>query len=163
MNDLLYSFGEWLETMPWSHAMEFSPHIFPLVSALHYFSVFLVVGTVVALDLRMLGLAGRRQSVTQVAEQLFPWIWTGLALAFLSGFLMFSPGAGELFQTLFFIPKLVASVLAGVSVLVIQQNVRKWDQPPAIPILAKLAAVISLALWIAALFTSVEVGQFVGV
>ena len=163
MNDLLYSFGEWLETMPWSHAMDYSPHLYPLVASLHYFSVFLVVGTVVALDLRMLGVAGRRQSVTEVAEQLFPWIWTGCALALLSGFLMFSPGAGELFQTLFFIPKLVFTLLAVASIVVIQQGVRKWDQPPAKPILAKLAAVISLALWIAALFTSVEVGQFVGV
>ncbi|OFV98649.1 MAG: hypothetical protein A3H28_10480 [Acidobacteria bacterium RIFCSPLOWO2_02_FULL_61_28] len=162
MNDLLFEFGEWLETTPWSHAMDYSVHIFPMVSALHYFSVFLVVGTVVALDLRLLGLAGRRQSVTQVAEQLYPWIWTGCGLALLSGFLMFSPGAGELFLTLFFKPKLVFTILAVVSVVVIQRGVRKWDQQPATPILAKLAAVISLALWIAALFTSVEVGQFVG-
>src|ERR1700731_4666293 len=54
----------------------------------HYFSMFILVGSMVIVDLRVLGLVGRRQDATQLADRLFPWIWISLALNFLSGFFM---------------------------------------------------------------------------
>ena len=87
-------------------------------------------------------------------------MWTGFGLALLSGFLMFTPGAGEFFRTNFFLPKLVTILLGFVAVILIRRNVRKWDQSPVPPKGAKLAALISLLIWITALFTAVEVGQY---
>jgi len=51
--------------------------MFPIVAAVHYFSTFLLLGTIVFFNLRLLGVAGQRQPLAQVAEEVFPWVWTG--------------------------------------------------------------------------------------
>ena len=161
MNEMLFEFGEWLETTPWSAAMAWTDWMFPVVAAVHYFSTFLLMGTIVAFQLRLLGVAGQRQPIAQVAEEIFPWLWTGLATALVSGFLMFSPGAGELFLTLYFKPKLVM-IAVGIGVIVaIRRKARWWDQAAGGSGGAKAAAVIALVVWIVALLFSIQVGQFV--
>lgn len=161
MNEVLFEFGEWLETTPWSAAMSWTDWMFPIVAAVHYFSTFLLVGTIVAFHLRLFGAAGHRQPISQVAEEIFPWMWTGLGAALVSGFLMFSPGAGELFLTLYFKPKLVM-IAVGIGVIVaIRRKVRGWDQAAGTSGGAKAAALIAIVVWLVALLFSIQVGQFV--
>ncbi len=159
----LHSIGEWLEQTSLSKYMEDSPHLFPAVIAAHFFSLFLLVGTSVVLDLRVLGLAMRRQPVTQLAQQLFPWTWAGLGLAVASGFFMFTPSAGELVVVAYFWIKLGIILAAGVLAFLMQRNARHWDQSPSIPTVAKLLAAISMALWIGALLAAVQVAQYANV
>ena len=61
-----------------------------VLEVVHYFSFFLVVGAIAIVDLRIMGVAGRKQSATRLAEQAFPCIWTGLCFTVLSGFVMFA-------------------------------------------------------------------------
>ena len=157
MHDLLFSIGEWLEGSPLASALASYPHIIPMISAIHYFSVFLTVGTIVALNLRVLGVAGHRQPVTQVAEDLSPWIWTGFITAVLTGLLITVPGAGELFIANFFFTKMLVVLLGFVSVLVVQRTVRQGD-PSATRV--KVAALISLLLWVCSLLAGTQLGQF---
>ena len=161
MNEMLFEFGEWLETTPWSAAMTWTDWMFPIVAAVHYFSTFLLMGTIVFFNLRLLGVAGQRQPIAQVAEEIFPWMWTGLGAALVSGFLMFSPGAGELFLTLYFKPKLVM-IAVGIGVIaVIRRKVGGWDQVAGASGGAKAAGLIAIVVWLVALLFSIQVGQFV--
>ena len=161
MNEMLFEFGEWLETTPWSAAMSWTDWMFPIVAAVHYFSTFLLMGTIVFFNLRLLGVAGQRQPIAQVAEEIFPWMWTGLGAALVSGFLMFSPGAGELFLTLYFKPKLVM-IAVGIGVIAaIRRKVGGWDQVAGASGAAKAAALIAIVVWLVALLFSIQVGQFV--
>ena len=160
MHDSLLSFCQWLEQLSWVTAVANSPTMSPAVAVAHFFSFFLLVGTIAVIDLRLLGLAGRRQTLTQLAEPLFPWTWTGLGIAVLSGFLMFAPEAASLFYNAFFWVKLLV-ILPGVAfALIVQRNLRRWEELPAMPFLAKLAAFISLALWIGILLAALEVANY---
>ena len=123
----------------------------------HYFSLFLLVGSIVLIDLRILGLAARRRNATQFAEELFPWMWTGLVLNFLSGFLLFAGDAATFYVNWVFHIKLAVILLAVIFGVIVQWNVGKWDRPPAIPVSAKVLAFVSLALWIGSILASVEV------
>ena len=129
----------------------------------HYFSMFVLVGSMVIVDLRVLGLVGRRQDATQLAARLFPWIWVSLALNFLSGFLMFAGSATAYYRNDIFYDKMGVVLLAIVANLVVQQKVRAWDQLPAMPAWAKLIAVLSIGLWIGAIIAGVEVPALTGV
>jgi hypothetical protein len=40
----------------------------------HYFSMFILVGSMVIVDLRVLGLLGRSQEAGRFADRLFPWM-----------------------------------------------------------------------------------------
>jgi uncharacterized membrane protein len=133
------------------------------VEIVHYFSMFILVGSMVIVDLRVLGLVGRRQDATQLADRLFSWIWVSLALNFLSGFLMFAGSATAYYRNDIFYDKMGVILLAIVANIIIQQNVRKWNQLPAMPAWGKLIAVLSIALWIGAIIAGVEVPALTGV
>jgi uncharacterized membrane protein len=129
----------------------------------HYFSMFILVGAMVIVDLRVLGLVGRRQDAMQLAGLLFPWIWISLALNFVSGFLMFAGSAMSYYRNDVFNDKIAVILLAIVANLIVHQKVRKWGQLPAMPASAKLAAFISIGLWIGAIIAGVEVPALTGV
>lgn len=148
MGDLMFSFLRWFESISWFVPFEENYYLSAGIYAAHYFSFFVLVGTIAVVDLRLLGLAGQGRAVTQLAEQLFPWAWTGFGIAVLSGFIMFAPDATTFLPAAWFWIKLLAVLLAAVFTLIIQWNMRKWERAPAIPWLAKLTAFISLALWL---------------
>ena len=157
MYDSLLAFGDWLETSPMAYAVVEWDLLSDFCWVGHFFGFFLVVGTSVAVDVRLLGLGARRQTASELAEQLFPWTWIGLGLAVLTGFLYLTPSAWIFFRSSFFFIKLLLTFLAAGFVLLIQWNVRKWDQQAALPPLAKVAAVISLLLWISVLIAGTHV------
>jgi uncharacterized membrane protein len=127
------------------------------IEVLHYFSLFLLVGSIVVVDLRILGVAARRRNATELAQDLFPVMWTGLALNFLSGFLLFAGDAPTFYTNWVFHIKLTVILVAVIFGIIVQSNVQKWDRPAGIPIGAKLVALISLALWIGSILAAVEV------
>jgi hypothetical protein len=129
----------------------------------HYFSMFILVGATLIVDLRVLGLVGRRQDAMQLAGLFFPWIWISLALNFVSGFLMFAGSAMSYYRNDVFNDKIAVILLAIVANLIVHQKVRKWGQLPAMPASAKLAAFISIGLWIGAIIAGVEVPALTGV
>ena len=114
-------------------------------------------------DLRVLGVVGRGQDATQLADRFFPWIWTSLTLNFLSGFVMFAGSAPSYYRNDIFYDKMIVILLAIVANIIVQQKVRKWDQLPAMPAWAKLLAVVSIGLWIGAIIAGVEVPALTGV
>lgn len=154
------SFFQWLEHSSWITAISNSKWMYPAVEVTHFFSLFLLVGTIAVIDLRLLGLAGRRQTVSELAAQLFPWTWVGLGLAVLSGFLMFAASATGFVANTQFLIKMVITALAVAFAIVVQRSTRKWDQPSGTPIVAKLTAIVSLALWIGVILMAAEIANY---
>jgi len=159
MQNWLMSFGHQLEHASWVVAMSDYPRLFTVFSVIHYFSVFLIVGTSAVVDLRVAGLAARRLNVSAIAEGLFPWTWTGLGLSAVTGFFMFMPEAAGFFTAYAFFIKLGLVMVAVVVALVVQKNARRLGQAAAVPASTKLMALVSLALWIGVVLAAVEIAQ----
>src|ERR1700679_4024731 len=70
-------------------AIRESDDAFSIIESVHVLGVTLLVGTIAALDLRMLGLILRGISVTSIARSVLPLTWIGFAVMFVSGFLLF--------------------------------------------------------------------------
>ncbi len=62
------NFFESLEHTSWVMTIAETGWLYAAVSVTHYFTLFVLVGTIVLVDLRILGVAARSQSVTQVAD-----------------------------------------------------------------------------------------------
>ncbi len=118
-----------LEHAAWVMKIAETGWLYAAISVTHYFTLFVLVGTIVLVDLRILGVAARNQSVTQLADTLFPWTWTALGLALLSGFLMFTTDGGDYYPDPVFRVKMTVILLALISAVIVQRNARKWDQP----------------------------------
>ena len=133
------------------------------LEVVHYFSMFVLVGSIAIVDLRILGLAGRQQSATKLAGRLFPWMWAALALNFLSGFLMFAGVATSYIPDPTFHLKMWVVLAAVIFGIIVQWRVAAWDELPATPLVAKLIALISLLLWVGAILAGNEVPALSGI
>ena len=153
---------ERLEHVSWVKTISETGWMYSTFSVIHYFTIFVMVGTIVLVDLRVLGLAGRRQNLKIMAGQLFPWMWASFALAVLSGFVEFSTGAGDFFPDTVFRVKMVVILLAVIFAAVVQRSIPKWGELPAIPWSAKLVALLSLLLWLGAILAGVEIAAISG-
>ena len=134
-----------------------------VLEIIHYFSMFILVGSMIIVDLRVLGLVGRRQDATLLADRLFPWMWISLLFNFLSGFVMFAGSATAYYHNDIFYDKVIVVLLAIAASITVQQKVRKWNQSPVMPAWAKLIAVLSIGLWIGAIIAGVEVPALTGI
>jgi hypothetical protein len=159
---LLHNFGEWLESLGFARVLGTTAWLYASISVVHYFTLFILVGTSVLVDLRVLGLAGKRKPVTQFAEQIYPWMWTAFWLAIISGFLMVVSDAGDFFPDRIFKIKIIMIVVAVILVIIIQRSIPKWGQLSSIPIGAKVLAFFSLFSWLGAVLAAVDIASISG-
>lgn len=160
---MLLHLSEWLEHNSWIVAINSSVVLSAILEVAHYGGFFLLVGSIAIVDLRILGLAARRHTAASLAEQLFPWMWTGLVSAFLSGFIMFAGDATDFSRATVFRLKILVVLLALVMAIVVQRSVPRWDRAPSMPVGARVVAFVSLALWIGAILAAVEVPAISGI
>jgi hypothetical protein len=138
-----------------------SDWLFPSIETVHVFALVLVVGTIMTVDLRLLGLANKERPFSQVAAEMLPWTWTAFAIAALAGMLMFSSKALTYYGNIPFRLKMICLLLAGINMAMFHwlgtRHLETWDhgRPPRS---AKLAGGASLLLWV----TIVAAGRWVG-
>ena len=152
---------EALQHAGWVTTLAASRWLYGLVSVVHYSAVLFSVGTIVLLDLRILGVAYRNQALSVLAEQLRPWTWIGLGAVAVSGFLLFTTEAGSFATVTPFRLKMLIIVLAVVAALATEWRLPKWDRAP-MPVTARVVALISILLWLGAILVSVEVPALTG-
>jgi hypothetical protein len=142
---------EWLEST-WAGTMvRDSNWLFPMIETFHLFGIVIVVGTTIALDLRLMNLWLRRWRVSLLADSLLRWSWAGFALMVLTGAGLFLSDPFRYFYNPSFRVKMVLIMLAGVNAFAFQitslRSVGKWDLKTDTPRGAKVAGFCSLVLW----------------
>jgi hypothetical protein len=85
---------EALEQMPWVKTFSGTGWMYASVSVIHYLTMFWFIGSMAVVDLRVMGVAARKRNLAELSAQIFPWAWTGLVFALISGFFMFTADAG---------------------------------------------------------------------
>jgi hypothetical protein len=118
----------------------------------HVLGLAFSVGTVLWFDLRLLGVAMRRYSVSETFGFVKPWMFGGFALMMFTGVFLFWAHALQCYNSSFFRIKLILLVLAGLNIsvfhLTIDRSRADWDKAPIPPLQARLAGFMSLALWL---------------
>jgi hypothetical protein len=146
---------EWLHTLHnWELAalIRRSLYVYPLINATHIFALALLIGTILPADLRMLGL------FSGIAAGPFLRLMTafaavGLALAVTTGLLLFSVQPLEYAANPAFLTKISLVALGATNAIVIRFSTG-WRQASTRGIISpglRIAAFLSLAIWIAAL------------
>jgi hypothetical protein len=131
------------------HVMRSSPALYPAVEILHILGFVVLVGSILALDLRVLGL-GRAIALQPMAQLLLPLSRLGFLLAISMGFLLFSADAAHVVKNPAFQTKLLLIAAALVNVVIAHagpwRQVERWgDEAPGG---AKATALISLLVWL---------------
>ena len=138
---------------------------FPLLESLHVVSITLVVGAILMLDLRLIGVAARSAEVTSMVRELVPWALAAFVVALVTGIGLFITRASAHMNNPAFQWKLVLMALAGLNMAVfhfrIYRDVWQWNISQAIPIQARLSGALSLILWGGVMLSGRWVGHLI--
>lgn len=163
---MLLSFLIWLENLTPFSSLRSSAYVYPIVLALHLSAISLFGAMIVATDLRMLGWALFDSSITDVITQLHWPKRIGFILAGTFGFLLFASKAEEYYYNAFFRTKMLLFVLVAIHALVFRRSVYadpvKVARLPLAPLRARLAALLSLLLWLGILCVGRGIGYVAG-
>jgi hypothetical protein len=151
-----------LQHAAWVETIAVSRGLYGLLLVVHYCGLFVCVGAIILLDLSILGAANRNRPLPALARQLRPWTWNGFGASVVSGFLLFTTKAGSYVTATPFLVKLSIVGVAVFAAVIVERRVPKWDQARAVPVPARLLALISIVLWLAAILAGVEVPALTG-
>jgi len=136
--------------------------LFPLIESTHVIGLALVFGTILIVDLRLLGIASTQLSFQRMASDILKWTWAAFALTALTGTLMFITNALVYYHNFFFRTKMLLLVLSGINMLIFEltagRTIHNWDKAPSAPSAGKAVAAVSLVMWI----SIIVMGRLIG-
>ena len=140
---------QWVESTGLSTAIREGALLYPIIGGFHLLAIALFGGMLVMTDLRLLGWAMQRRTVSDVLEQFRAWKRVGFALVVLSGLLLAWAEPLKLYRSPSFWAKMALLLLVGVHALVfrngVYENLNALDA--GLTLRTKLAAALSLMLW----------------
>jgi hypothetical protein len=142
---------QWVDGTRLNAVLRQSNWMFDALDVIHTLGIILVAGTIMLVDLRLLGLGLRREPVSDVVSRIVPWTLSGFGLMFVSGGLLFCSEAVKMYNSPVFRIKLSLLALAGLNALVFHSTIYRqaadWDDKTVLPVRARLAGLASLLLW----------------
>jgi hypothetical protein len=143
--DLLPVF-EWMESTPIAQTIRHSASLIALLESIHLMGLTLLLGTILMVDLSLLGLGIGRSPASRIARDLRGWTTAGLVIMLVSGPLILSSEAIRCYRTPAFWTKMALLAIAVIFHFTIHKKVVS-EEPPASRQRAGWAACLSLGLW----------------
>jgi hypothetical protein len=143
----LLPFFQWCYQTPIGEGIRNSTWLFPVIEAFHLLGLGLTAGAVLIVDLRLLGVGLRKQSVAQLWASAQPWLLGSVTVMFASGIPLFLSESIKCLYSFAFWVKMTSLLLVLLFTFTFLRRVVKLDQIADRPSLARSAAVISLILW----------------
>lgn len=147
--ETLIAWAGWLEASALGEQMRSSTFLYPALNLAHLLGLVLLLGSMLLLDLRLLG-AGREISLPAASQRLTPLAIGGLLTLLGSGFCLFAADATPLLGNQLLQLKLLLIVLGTANALLFRKRwasrLDSWDSQP--PLLGRLQAAGSLAVWL---------------
>jgi len=160
------AFSQWLSERDWAMDFAGSAQVYPIVLATHLACIAVFGGLILLTNLRLLGWALKSFSISDVIGRFRIWKRIGFVIMVTCGLLLAGSEANKYYYNPYFLVKLTLLVLIGVHGLVFRPsvylNTAELDRAPVIPPRAKLAAGLSLALWIGVVSMGRMIGYYEG-
>lgn len=146
---MIESFCDWLANTSLSLTIQTVMWIIPAVQTVHILCVAIVMSCMAMMDLRLIGVAGRKYSISRTVGRFVPWVWGALPVLLATGIiLIIGEPSRELLNPYFRTKMLLLLVVIAVTFVVQRQTKRDatyWETRRGAATLAGLA---SLLLWV---------------
>ncbi|MDX3908409.1 MAG: hypothetical protein QHC67_01120 [Sphingobium sp.] len=124
-----------------------------LLEGTHVVTLMLFAGSILFVDLRLLGVLLPNRPVSKVADSILPYTVGGFLVMLLTGTALFFANPFEYYHNVIFRVKLVFVVAAAINIFIfhfrVQANRGAWDDAQRPPAKVRFAAGTSIALWVA--------------
>lgn len=135
---------EWISTLGVSQAIGQSLWIYPLVQAIHLVFLAILLGSLLLVDLRLLGVGFSTQPIAQVARDARPWLIGGLIGMILTGIPQLMQNAMREYFAQYFWWKMYFLAAAVIFTFTVRSRVTRGS---AVPGYGKIVGALSIALW----------------
>ena len=128
------------------------PYGWPSLETLHFIGLSLLIGVVLLIDLRMLGVM--KNVAFPALHRLLPWAILGFGINLVSGMLFFVASPEQYAHNIAFVWKLILMMLAGANAFYFTIFDEAWVLQPGdeAPLTAKAVAVFAIVLWVGVLY-----------
>ena len=148
----MLQFTEWLSQTSLSLAIQTHEWVIPTVQSIHIVAITVVVGSVFMIDLRVLGWAGRDQSLLETTGRFGPWLSGALCVLLTTGLLMVvGEPARELLAFSFWFKMFLVAVgtlIAAVFQVALKKTEPSWQESLVKRRSTKWFAVFTLLIWV---------------
>ena len=121
--------------------------IYPLDQAIHLVFLALFAGSILILDIRLLGLGMREQSVARVARDSWPWLIIGFLGLVATGIPQLIQNAMREYFSEFFWIKMYVLPIALIYTLTVRRMVSQAEEGRVSPGVQKIVGLLSILLW----------------
>jgi hypothetical protein len=139
-----------LASFPRVEAFMETPNMWPTVESMHFIGLTLLLGSIAAWDLRLLGLM--KEVPVAAFHRLVPFAVLGFGINVTSGSLFLMTDPDQYVYNSAFHLKVLSVVLAGINVVVFYlttfRRVKALGPGAQAPVLARVNGAVSLALWV---------------
>ncbi len=140
-------FVEWVAGSGLSKAISTSTWAFAVIESIHLLALSVIGGSVLVVDLRLLGFGLKSQPLATVARDAQAWFLSSWAVMIVTGLLLFWSEPQKLYYSTPFAVKMLSLVLGTVFALTARRRVTLAPEGRVSPLVMKLVAIVSLTLW----------------
>ena len=144
--------SESIQNIDFLTAIRESALVYPVLLTTHLACIAFFGGMILMTDLRLLGLSLKNLTITEVVGGLRPWKRLGGVMMITAGLLLGSSEAVKYAPNPYFWTKMTILGLIGIHALIfrplVYNKTEELDRSPTIPTKAKVAASLSLVLWL---------------
>jgi hypothetical protein len=162
INHWLNQFCAWIDQTALSQTIQTKAWIVPTVQTVHILAIAVVMTSALMIDLRLIGIVGRDQSLARISSRFLPFVWWPLLILLATGAIMIIGEPARSLKNSVFQLKVALILVAMIVTFTIQTMMRKNPNfgdlargargaPLAIAILSILlwAGIICAGRWIA--------------
>jgi hypothetical protein len=140
-------FIDWTASSWLGQTISKSTWAFAVTESIHLLALAVIGGAVLIVDLRMLGFGIRTHPIAKVARDAQPWFIGSWAVLIVTGVMLFSSEPQKLYYSTPFAVKMICLLLGTIFALTVRRKVASAPDGQVSPIVMKLVALVSLALW----------------
>jgi hypothetical protein len=144
---LLLAFCHWCNGSFFGHGIRDSVWLFPFVEIFHLLALGLLGGTVLLVNLSLLGLRFRGAPVATLMREVRPFMLGSIAVMLVSGFLLFSTEAVKMYGNRAFQFKMSCLLLALLFTFTVYSKVTLSQEGRVAPFWRAVTACVSILLW----------------
>jgi len=148
---MVSQFAEWLSHTTLSLAIQTHEWIIPTIQSIHIVAIGTILASVFMIDLRLLGWAGRDQTLVQTTARFGPWLSGSLVLLAITGGLMVvGEPIRELLAFSFWLKMglvAIGTAIAAAFQMALKRNERNWETSLVNRRSVKSLAVLTLLIW----------------
>jgi hypothetical protein len=157
---MLLPYFEWVNNLPASKFINESLWLFAVIQAFHLVALALLSGSLLVVDLRLLGRGFASRTVAQVARDAWPWLIGGIVGMVATGIPQLMANASRVYYSEYFWQKMYLLAAALVFTFTVRRMVTAADEARVSRIGAKVVALVSLALWSGVAMSGRLIGLF---